>query len=121
MLDLDRRDRPTANNADVSRSMSGPHLAGYRKEVTARQALADGAAHVLIRGTGDCPCRVEETTGAGNEGAGLREKLSVRETADLRLSKEQTLFVRVIPHVARRQSKHGNPQWMARPTHLGAV
>src|SRR5712692_3115579 len=100
MLDLDRRDRPTANNAEVPGSMSGPRLARYGKQITARQALADGAAHVLVRGTGDCPCRVEETTGAGNEEAGLREELPVGMTASHRSSYQHARSVR--RHVARR-------------------
>src|SRR5207249_9267173 len=50
ILDLGRRDRLAANNADPPASMSGPYLARYGREVPARQTLADGAAHVLLGG-----------------------------------------------------------------------
>src|SRR5712692_6235563 len=82
-----------------------------------RSPLARRSRTVPRTSSSEEPCRVEETTGAGNERAGLREKLSVRETADLRLSKEQTLFVRVTPYVARRQSSHCTPSgWPDPPT-----
>src|SRR2546426_9564426 len=73
---LGGKDGLAAHRADVADPSAGPRLVIREHEQTARgkpsphdlTEIGKIVGGFLTRGAGDCPCRVEETTGTGNEG-----------------------------------------------------